>query len=204
MAQILKEEVRLRIVDAALRVFAERGFVAATMADIARGAGVSTGNLYRYFENKDVLFEVAIPPEFPAELLRRVRDKAKAAAKVRDLDALPDGAPWRLLGDELQVFTLAHRLRVVVVLARAEATPYAGTADDLRKSLVSIAIAHFRELDPTLVVGPAQRRAVELAYENLIGALTRVLAEIEEPAAARAAIDAYTRYHLGGLRALFA
>lgn len=204
MVQVLKEEIRARIVAAALRVFADRGFTAATMADIARAAGVATGNLYRYFENKDVLFEVAIPPAFPADLVRRVRDKARAAASVRDLHALPDAAPWRVLGDELNVFAVEHRLRVVVVLGRAQGTPYAGTADELQRSLVAIAIAHFSGLDPELRVASAQRRALELAYASLVASMVRILADGGAPATLRASIEAYTRYHLGGLRALFA
>jgi AcrR family transcriptional regulator len=38
------------IVQAALEVFAERGFAAAKLEEIARRAGVSKGALYLYFE----------------------------------------------------------------------------------------------------------------------------------------------------------
>ncbi len=46
---------RERILDAAERVFAERGFYAAKVADIARAAGVADGTIYLYFKNKDDL-----------------------------------------------------------------------------------------------------------------------------------------------------
>jgi TetR/AcrR family fatty acid metabolism transcriptional regulator len=47
------------ILDAAKSVFAESGFAGASIADIARRAGVSDGLVYRYFENKrDLLFHV--------------------------------------------------------------------------------------------------------------------------------------------------
>lgn len=48
-------ERHIRILDAAERVFARAGFHAATMQDVAREAGMSPGNLYRYFASKDVL-----------------------------------------------------------------------------------------------------------------------------------------------------
>jgi AcrR family transcriptional regulator len=45
------------ILDAALAVFAERGFAAARMDDIARRAGVTKGTIYLYFENKEAVFK---------------------------------------------------------------------------------------------------------------------------------------------------
>jgi TetR/AcrR family fatty acid metabolism transcriptional regulator len=43
------------ILDAATRVFAERGFFGAQVADVARRAGVAAGTVYLYFKNKDDL-----------------------------------------------------------------------------------------------------------------------------------------------------
>ena len=48
------------IVQAALDVFAERGFAAARLDDIARRAGVSKGALYLYFETKEDLFRAVV------------------------------------------------------------------------------------------------------------------------------------------------
>lgn len=48
-------ERQTRILDAAERVFARAGFHAATMNDVAAEAGMSPGNLYRYFASKDAI-----------------------------------------------------------------------------------------------------------------------------------------------------
>lgn len=48
-------ERHIRILDAAERVFARAGFHAATMQDVAAEAGMSPGNLYRYFNAKDAI-----------------------------------------------------------------------------------------------------------------------------------------------------
>ncbi len=48
------------IVQAALEVFAEKGFAAAKLDDIARRAGVSKGALYLYFETKQDLFRAVV------------------------------------------------------------------------------------------------------------------------------------------------
>lgn len=48
-------ERHTRILDAAERVFARAGFHLATMNDVAVEAGMSPGNLYRYFPSKDAI-----------------------------------------------------------------------------------------------------------------------------------------------------
>ena len=51
-ASIRAEAQRTRILDAARRCFAERGFHGATIAAIADTAGMSQGLIYRYFDSK--------------------------------------------------------------------------------------------------------------------------------------------------------
>jgi len=48
------------IVQAALAVFAEKGFAAAKLEDIARRAGVSKGAIYLYFETKEDIFRAVV------------------------------------------------------------------------------------------------------------------------------------------------
>ncbi len=51
----VSSERRTHILDAAARSFARAGFHRATMQDVAAEAGMSPGNLYRYFVSKDAL-----------------------------------------------------------------------------------------------------------------------------------------------------
>src|SRR5205814_4187837 len=48
------------IISAALEVFADRGFAATKLEDVARRAGVTKGTIYLYFENKEALFKALI------------------------------------------------------------------------------------------------------------------------------------------------
>ena len=52
MAQVKKAAVRVAILDAAFRLFSERGYTATTITMIAQEAGVSTANVYVYFTSK--------------------------------------------------------------------------------------------------------------------------------------------------------
>lgn len=60
--RISKEpEVRKQeIIDVAMKVFAEKGYEAATMKDIAREANVVAGLCYHYFQNKQELYKTAV------------------------------------------------------------------------------------------------------------------------------------------------
>jgi AcrR family transcriptional regulator len=49
------EETRNRILDAALRLFRERGFEQTTMREVASEAGVATGAAYYYYRSKEEL-----------------------------------------------------------------------------------------------------------------------------------------------------
>jgi len=51
------EQTRAAITEAALGLFRERGYDAATMRAIAQRAGVSTGNAYYYFSSKEELIQ---------------------------------------------------------------------------------------------------------------------------------------------------
>lgn len=52
-----------RILDAALEVFSQKGFVGASMDDIAAGAGLTKPTLYQYFPSKDELFTAMMTQE---------------------------------------------------------------------------------------------------------------------------------------------
>src|SRR5512142_2651853 len=45
------------ILDAALAVFAQKGFAATKLDDIAAKAGITKGTIYLYFDSKQALFE---------------------------------------------------------------------------------------------------------------------------------------------------
>jgi TetR/AcrR family fatty acid metabolism transcriptional regulator len=64
------EEKRRRILEAAVRVFARRGFHASRVGDIAEEAGVAHGLLYHYFSSKDEVLQTVFRENW-AELLER-------------------------------------------------------------------------------------------------------------------------------------
>ena len=204
MAQVLKEEVQKRIVDAALAVFAMKGYAAATIGEIAAAAGISTGNVYRYYENKEALFEDAVDETFVRRFSALVSQRVTTLAGVEDVRRLGPEAPWFTASEELMRFTVENRLRLVILLGRAGGTRWASFAGDLAEELVRLAVAHFRSVRPGLEVSDTTRFALQRIYASLIETSARILAEYEDEARIREAVASYSRYHLAGLRELFA
>ncbi|WP_434778715.1 TetR/AcrR family transcriptional regulator [Neisseria sp. Ec49-e6-T10] len=70
-----KKHTRQRLLIAAATCFAEKGYSGCSVADIATRAGVSQGNLYVHFKNKEHLFQAMIEEEH-----QQGAQKAKQAA----------------------------------------------------------------------------------------------------------------------------
>ena len=60
--QVLKEDIRSRILKVARQQFAQKGYAKTSMREIAGLAGVGVGNIYNYFANKDELFRAVVRP----------------------------------------------------------------------------------------------------------------------------------------------
>jgi TetR/AcrR family transcriptional regulator, repressor of fatR-cypB operon len=78
----LVDDKRRRILDAALRVFSAHGYDGTSVPEVADRAGVATGTLYHYFEDK-------------AALVNEVYRDAKLRLKAGLLDGAPKLDPYR-------------------------------------------------------------------------------------------------------------
>ncbi len=84
---------RLRVaalLEAGAAVFAERGFEAATMAEIASRAGAPIGSLYRFFPNKEVLADALMQRfgDVIDEAFTSIDDRAREMSMAELADAL--------------------------------------------------------------------------------------------------------------------
>lgn len=73
------------IVDAALRLFIERGFAATRLDDVAECAGISKGTLYLYFESKEALLAEAVRRDIGPlleDFTQRMRDPTLSASAL--------------------------------------------------------------------------------------------------------------------------
>ena len=64
--QVLKGNIRHRILDMAGQLFARHGYAKTSMREVAAQAGIAVGNLYHYFPGKDELFRELLRPVLTA------------------------------------------------------------------------------------------------------------------------------------------
>jgi AcrR family transcriptional regulator len=180
------EERRVLIVEAAGRLFGERGYEATRLDDVAAAAGVTKPILYRHFDSKQSLylallerhrddlgsFAGAIPPQGPPEeRLRIVLELWFAYVEAHSY-------AWKMLfrdtsgGPEIQDFRLEVHARARAVLV------------EMIRSLSEVPIPR-RELEP-------------LAELMSMGMASLVLWWMDNPGASREAIvDAMSRVWAG-------
>jgi AcrR family transcriptional regulator len=132
------------LMEAASAVIAERGFEAATMAEIAARAGAQIGSLYRFFPNKEVLADALIHRYggLVDEAFQKIEGRAKLLAVNNLADSLVD------LFVELQGETKA-------ILALMEA-----------RSEWSVKLAEFRKAARRRIVQILMLRSPQLRLET--------------------------------------
>lgn len=102
--RVKTEEKRLAILDAATAVFLERGYGAASMAEVSARAGGSKQTLYSYFPSKEDLF-VAVMLERGARQVEPLFDGLSADEDLRaGLDRFAAGFLTVILSDEFVAF----------------------------------------------------------------------------------------------------
>ena len=69
--QYLKNDVREKILKAAIAEFKENGYANASIRNIAVNAHISLGNIYRYFTNKEALYCAVVEP-LMEEIVRKI------------------------------------------------------------------------------------------------------------------------------------
>ena len=102
-----KKQTRQRLIDAAARVFAERGFEAATIDEVAATAGFTKGAVYSNFASKTDLFIALIERRIEIQAAYQSRrlegmTREDAAATVEGWTAFDEGGErqWVLLAME--------------------------------------------------------------------------------------------------------
>lgn len=96
-------ETRQKIMEAAMRLFVERGYFNTSVPDIVRESNISIGSIYHHFENKQDLAKALYAEtlgSFTAEMLRRTEQarnlKEKLRLLVNFLYELCDADPVRM------------------------------------------------------------------------------------------------------------
>ena len=120
---------RQAILEAALTVFAEHGYEAARLDEVARRAGVAKGTLYLYFKDKEALFESLI-----RSAIDPIYERLQAVTAVPDL---PLAQVLDVLFSVFQTEVLGTRRKLLLRLIIAEGPRFPAIAEFHYRNVVA-------------------------------------------------------------------
>ena len=177
-----KQRTREQIIEAAMTLFAERGYQATTITDIATAADIAPRTFFSYFPSKEAVVFHNLERDLDglaSTLRERLPGETAFDALRRWIDAMFDS--WAAEEDEavlrkrlcredegLSNFQVGVMTRIQELLLEAIAADLGEPADALRPRLVAAAAVaalsslgdSFDETDKTLPVGKAEKLAV--------------------------------------------
>ena len=119
-----QKDTRERIQEAALEEFLDKGFLGASLRQIVKQAGVTTGAFYGYFSSKEALFASIVEPHAAALMGRFMACQTSFAelpeAEQPDHMGVESGSYLHWMVE----YICQHRAPVKLLLCRAEGTPY--------------------------------------------------------------------------------
>lgn len=153
--QWLKEDVKNRILESALKEFNEKGFSDASMRKIAQNAGVALGNVYRYFKNKDELFNSIMEPVFN-ELSALLNN----CPKVQFTNGSNYTLPVREVVDMFMKVHDKHRTEFFTMIHKSKGTRF----ENIKEDFVQLIVSRFKnEMLPRL-----KEKNIEIKDEFII------------------------------------
>jgi Transcriptional regulator len=115
--QYLKEEIKKKITEEALKEFKLRGYKGASIRDIAKNSATSVGNFYKYFRSKDDLFENLIGPVY-----LKLMDYTNQFNKV-EFDDNTENIFYELMEKIMEIFQ-ENSVELTILLNKSEGSKY--------------------------------------------------------------------------------
>lgn len=177
---------RQQILEAAEVCFRRRGFQGASVAEICKGAGVSAGHLYHFYDSKEAIIAAIVQRDLEEklEILDRLSQRADITSAM--LDEIDEGVHEQLDSPGsalmLEVITEAGRNpKVAEMVHRSDAAARAKLAETVAKAKncdpaspelaaeVEVLIAMFEGLSTRVICNPGlDREAVVKVMRRMI------------------------------------
>ena len=186
MPQILKREIKEKILSSALDCFLEKGFRSASMREIAQTAGIAAGNIYNYFKNKEEVFSTLIEP-----VLREVT--AIFGVGTDDLPMLNMADGLGISGRKMDAFIdLYQKNRSVFMLLfeKSDSTKFETTKADVIESLTKAILDVKNTFSPNPAT-PQQEVLIRAFATATISGIISILTAAQDEAVKLAALHRF-------------
>jgi AcrR family transcriptional regulator len=154
-----KESRPAELLEAALDLFAEKGYAATRLDDVAQRAGVSKGTLYLYFDSKENLFKAVVRQGLVPALVEAEKLVDEFDGSAADLFRQIVLGWWQLIGDS--------RLSAIPKIMISEARNFPEIADFYYEEVIERGTRLFvRALDRGVATG--EFRSVDVRYATRV------------------------------------
>ena len=141
--QYLKEDIREAIIKSALEEFSSKNYKNASMRTIAQNAGITVGNIYRYFKNKDEMFSYITDPVWKE--VQRVIFSDFEYHGQKGSPNIPD-----IIATIMEIYKVRNK-EVFILLHNSDGSKYANVKSDLA-SLIATRIKEEMAQIPNIYV----------------------------------------------------
>ena len=200
MVQVLKDSVRNTISKTAEIRFSEVGYKQTTIGAIAQEAGIATGTVYKYFPNKETLFQSIITSDFVEEFSCLTKNRIASFAQPGGMDGsriAPEGEVGRFLQ-----FIARNRLKVIILLAWGKGTKYEYFVSSYIQGMEIQTLAQARTQFPQLDQTPTFRFMVHNILVESVNGIVAILRKFDDEETIYDAFAAFGKYQLAGINAL--
>lgn len=190
--QVLKDEIRQKIVTEALEVFLEKGYEKTSMRDLAQRVGTSVSNMYHYFTSKEELFHAIAEPI--AGRVRRVLNEIVTHEARGASEIVEEEYVTKALGQVIK----GHRREFIVLMDKSGGTVYENVKAEIISAVETHIIQHHLRGSEE-VHRPRRAFLMHFLATNLIEALVEIARHCRDSREVDHSVRSLMKYHIGGV-----
>jgi AcrR family transcriptional regulator len=163
------EHTRSLLLDAAEDVFAEKGFTAATLDDIAYAAGYTKGAIYKHFATKEDLF-LAVSDRYWRRYFDNFAEVMSSAERVGEREIDEIAKRWRTLSRDrgAEHAALGHEFTLYLLRNPDARDRVAAKRSEVVEALAKFIVDGMDRLGGTLLIPPLTLAQVLVATSDAV------------------------------------
>lgn len=188
--QILKDEIRENILITATKLFYQQGFGKTTTRQIADKVQMSVSNLYKYFKNKEALFEAIVDAyymNYRANFVKFISHQGQDGF---------DAQSNAVLANALYKSIKTDHVKFVLLMDKSDGTKYVGFKDEI------IALLKNHILQGITTINK-EEYIINIIARNFFYGIVEIAKNYQNNAWAQRNINLLVQYHMNGIALLY-
>lgn len=189
MAQVLKEEIRNRIFQAALAIFYEKDFLGTKMKEIAEKAEIPVGLVYTYYKNKEELFDAIVKPIYHC-LNQAIQQEEREEGSALER--------FQAAGEEYVYLLLDQHKELIILMDKSQGTKH----KNAKEMFIHLLEEHIRRRIQEKGIEIKEEILIHILASNFTESLLEIARHYENPSWARKILTLVTKCYYEGVNSL--